>query len=171
MADFTAIWHFDPLCGILECMARRKRNIPPDLAYILSRLKLAIQALGYSFRDIERRLSASDGYLSRVFLGAIELKMDHVLGIAKALGMAPEELMHFIYPNPKEPISPAAYQLWRQVGGVPPVAPSLNPKPEPAEEKKGGITEADAERLLREALGRVIGDLASTLAKGGKEGS
>ena len=34
-------------------MARRIRNIPPDHAYILARLKLAIQALGYSFRDIE----------------------------------------------------------------------------------------------------------------------
>jgi transcriptional regulator with XRE-family HTH domain len=145
-------------------MARRKRNIPPDIAYILSRLKLAIQALGYSFRDIERRLHTSDGYLSRVFLGAIELKMEHVVHMAKALGMAPEELMHFIYPKPKEPISPAAYQLWRQVGGVPPVAPSLTPKP-PAEKKESAVTEADAERLLRQALGRVFGDLASTLGK------
>ncbi len=144
-------------------MARRKRNIPPDLAYVLARLKLAIQALGYSLRDIERRLKASDGYLSRIFLGTIELKVEHVIGIARALQMAPEELMHFIYPKPKDPISPAAYQLWRRVGGVPPVAPSLTPK---TEEKKAGVTDADAERLLREALGRVFGDLASTLAKG-----
>ncbi len=149
-------------------MARRKRNIPPDLAYVLGRLKLAIQALGLSLRDVERRLKVSDGYLSRIFLGTIELKVEHVIAIAKALQMAPEELMHFVYPKPKDPITPAAYQLWRRVGGTPPVAPSLAPKP--PEEKKGVASEADAERLLREALGRVFGDLASTLGKGAKEG-
>ena len=124
--------------------------------------------MGYSMRDVERRLRVSDGYLSRVFLGAIELKIEHVLNIAKALGMAPEELMAFIYPTPKEPISPAAYQLWRRVGGVPPVAPSFGPKPSPPPpppEPKTAATEADAERLLREALGRIFGDLASSLGK------
>jgi transcriptional regulator with XRE-family HTH domain len=148
-------------------MARRKRNIPPEIAHVLARLKLAIQALGYSMRGVEQRLRVSDGYLSRVFLGAIELKMEHVIGIAKALGMAPEELMAFVYPTPRDPISPAAYKLWRQVGGAPPIAPGFGPKPAPpAEEKKsGGVTEADAERLLRQALGRVFGDLASSLGK------
>jgi transcriptional regulator with XRE-family HTH domain len=150
-------------------MSRRKRNIPPDIAHVLARLKLAIQALGYSLRDVERSLKTSDGYLSRVFLGAIELKMDHIIGIAKALQMAPEELMAFVYPIPKEPISPAAYKLWQRVGGVPPAAPSLAPKQAPASEKKSGVAEADAERLLREALGRVFGDLASTLSKEARE--
>jgi transcriptional regulator with XRE-family HTH domain len=148
-------------------MARRKRNIPPEIAHVLARLKLAIQALGYSMRDIEPRLKVSDGYLSRVFLGAIELKIEHVIGIAKALGMAPEELMAFVYPTPKEPISPSAYALWRRVGGVPPVAPGFGPKPAPPppEPQKSAVTEADAERLLRQALGRVFGDLASSLGK------
>jgi transcriptional regulator with XRE-family HTH domain len=154
-------------------MARRKRNIPPEIAHVLARLKLAIQALGFSMRGVEQRLRVSDGYLSRVFLGAIELKMEHIIGIAKALGMAPEELMAFIYPTPKDPISPAAYQLWRRVGGVPPVAPGFGPKPTPAPapEPKSAATEADAERLLREALGRIFGDLASSLGKQGKEAS
>ncbi len=154
-------------------MARRKRNIPPELAHVLARLKLAIQALGHSMRTVENRLRVSDGYLSRVFLGAIELKVEHVLNIAKALGMAPEELMGFIYPTPKDPISPAAYQLWRRVGGIPPVAPGFGPKPAQAQtaEQKSAVTEADAERLLRQALGRVFGDLASSLGKQAAEAS
>jgi len=73
-------------------MARRARNIDPEIARVLQRIKIAIQSLGYSMRDIEKRLKASDGYLSRVFLGAIELKVDHIIGIAKAVGMAPEEV-------------------------------------------------------------------------------
>ncbi len=155
-------------------MARRRRELPPDLAHVLGRLKLAIQALGYSMRDIERLLRVSDGYLSRVFLGAIELKIAHVLQIAKALQMAPEELMAFIYPTPRDPISPAAYKLWRRVGGAPPIAPGFGPKPAPAvpaPEPRSAVTEADAERLLREALGRVFGDLASSLGKQAAEAS
>lgn len=152
-------------------MARRKRNIPPELAHVLARLKLAIQALGFSMRNVEQRLRVSDGYLSRVFLGSIELKMEHVLNIAKALGMAPEELMGFIYPTPKDPISPSAYQLWRRVGGIPPAAPGFGPKPAPPAEPKGPASEADAERLLRQALGRVFGDLASSLGKQAAEAS
>jgi len=139
---------------------RRKKTIPPDMAYVLGRLKLAVQGLGYSLRDIEKRLKTSDGYLSRVFLGTIELKVEHIFGMAKALGMAPEELVAFIYPTPKDPISPAAYQLWRRVGGTPPVAPK------PAETTAaGGIKEQDVERVLRQALGRVFGDLAGRIAE------
>lgn len=154
-------------------MARRKRNIPPEIAYVLARLKLAIQALGYSMRNIEHRLKVSDGYLSRIFLGAIELKIEHIIAIAKALGMAPEELMAFIYPTPKDPISPAAYQLWKRVGGVPPAAPGLGPKPTSGLAAQQDITaaEADAERLLRQALGRIFGDLASSLGKQATEAS
>jgi transcriptional regulator with XRE-family HTH domain len=140
---------------------RRKKTIPPEIAHVLSRLKLAIQALGYSLRDVERRLKASDGYLSRIFLGTIDLKMEHFVGIAKALQMAPEELMAFIYPTPKDPISPAAYQLWRRVGGSPPVAPSTAKKT--AEE--GAVRQEDVDRMLRQSLGRVFGDLASRLGR------
>ena len=142
-------------------MARRERNIAPEVAYVLARLKLAIQALGFSLRTIEKRLQTGDGYLSRVFTGLIELKMEHIIGIARALEMAPEELMAFVYPIRKDPISPAAYELWQRVGGLPPVAPSLAPR----QAAEGGVTETDAERLLRQALGRVFGDLASTLGK------
>ena len=76
--------------------------------------------------------------------------------------MAPEELMTFVYPIPTDPMSPAAYQLWERVGVAPPVRPGQIPR----EERKEAAPEADAERLLRQALGRVFGDLANTLSKG-----
>ena len=140
---------------------RRKRTIPPEIAHVLSRLKLAIQGLGYSLRDIEKRLKTSDGYLSRVFLGTIELKMEHVIGIAKALQMAPEELMAFVYPTPRDPITPAAYQLWRRVGGSPPVAASAVKK----QPEGGAVNQEDVDRMLRQSLGRVFGDLANRLGR------
>lgn len=141
-------------------MSPRRRNIHPEIARVLERLKIAIQALGYSMRDIEKRLKTSDGYLSRVFLGAIELKMEHIVFIAAALQMAPEELMAFVYPKPKEPMSPAAYELWRRVGGAPPSGLPGSPKP-----SEGGIRDVDVEGALRRTLGTVLSDLAAHLSK------
>ena len=107
-------------------------------------------------------MKVSDGYLSRVFSGAIEFRMEYIFGIAKALQLTPEEPVAFVYPIPKEPMSPAAYELWQRIGVAPPVRPSLAPK----EEGKSATSEVDTERLLRQALGRVFGDLANTLREG-----
>lgn len=134
---------------------RKKRVIRPDIGHVLGRLKLAIQGLGFSLRDIEKRMKVSDGYLSRVFLGTIELKIEHILDMAKALQMSPEELMAFVYPTPKEPVSPSAAQLWRRVGVVPAGAPGASQKPS----QKGVLTEEDVERVVRKALGGFFGSL------------
>jgi transcriptional regulator with XRE-family HTH domain len=131
----------------------------PEVRRVLETLKSAIRLLGYSVRDIERALGYSFGYLSRVFSGTIELKMEHVLDIARALEMAPEELLAFVYPSLKDPASPAAYELWQRVGGYPPtgrfVIRNIN---------KDGVTEEELERALRRTLGRVLSDLSGHLA-------
>jgi transcriptional regulator with XRE-family HTH domain len=140
-------------------MSEAKTHSNPEVRRILETLKSAIRLLGYSVRDIERTLGYSFGYLSRVFAGSIELKMEHILDIAKALEMAPEELLAFVYPTLKDPASPAAYELWQRVGGYPPkgtfVVRNIN---------KDGVTEEELERALRRTLGRVLGDLAGRLA-------
>lgn len=144
-------------------MPRKVRNIDPEIARVLQRIKIAIQSLGYSLRDIEKRLKVSDGYLSRVFLGAIELKLDHIIGISKALGMTPEELMAFVYPKQKDPMSPSTYELWRRVGGSPLGGlPGLQPQAP----KEGAPSDEELDRALRRSLSRVLGDLAGTLGGG-----
>ena len=144
-------------------MPRKVRNIDPEIARVLQRIKIAIQSLGYSLRDIEKRLKVSDGYLSRVFLGAIELKLDHIIGISKALGMTPEELMAFVYPKQKDPMSPSTYELWRRVGGSPLGGlPGLQPQAP----KESATSEEELDRALRRSLSRVLGDLAGTLGGG-----
>ncbi|HEX9941819.1 MAG TPA: helix-turn-helix transcriptional regulator [Thermoanaerobaculia bacterium] len=134
---------------------RRRRTIHPEIARVLERLKIAIRSLGYSFRDVEKRLRVSDGYLSRVFLGSIELKMEHIIGIARALEMAPEELVAFVYPKAKEPMSPTTHELWRRVGGSPPGGLPGTPKP------TEGVTAEDVERAARRALSDLFGSLAT----------
>jgi transcriptional regulator with XRE-family HTH domain len=140
-------------------MSVSKTPSNPEVRRVLDTLKSAIRLLGYSVRDIEKALGYSFGYLSRVFSGAIELKMEHILDIAKALEMAPEELLAFVYPTLKDPASPAAYELWQRVGGYPPtgtfVVRNIN---------KDGVTEEELERALRRTFSRVLGDLAGHLA-------
>src|SRR5260370_19569141 len=101
-------------------MAKTKPSVRPDVKHVLDTLKSAIRLLGYSVRDIEKTLGYSFGYLSRVFAGTIELKMEHILDIAKALSMAPEELLAFVYPELKEPPSKSAGQLRKRGGRVAP---------------------------------------------------
>lgn len=135
-----------------------KTHQRPEIRHVLDTLKAAIKVLGYSVRDIEKRLEYSQGYLSRVFSGSIELKVEHVVDISAALGMAPEEMLAFVYPHLKDPPSPAAWELWKRVGGKAPTGTfriRQMSDEEAAEEK--------LERNLRRAMGRILSDVARTV--------
>ena len=139
-------------------MAKTKPPIRPDVKHVLDTLKSAIRLLDFSVRDVEKALGYSFGYLSRVFAGTIELKMEHILDIAKALSMAPEELLAFVYPELKEPPSKSAVELWKRVGGVAPTGTIVF-----RNQSQAQIMEQDMEKALRRTLARVLGSLASDL--------
>ena len=130
----------------------------PEVKHVVDTLRTAIKVLGFSVRDIEKKLGYSQGYLSRVFSGAIELKVDHVIDIAYALKMAPEEILAFVYPHLKDPPSQAAWELWQRVGGKVPTGTFRIRKMSDEE-----AAEERLERSLRRALGRVFGDIARTV--------
>ena len=140
-------------------MSPAKPPVRPEVRYVLDALKSAIRILGFTVRDIENKLRYSHGYLSRVFAGTIELKMEHVIDIAKALEVDPEELLAFVYPTLKDPASPAAYELWQRVGGQPPVGTFVI-----RNIHKQSVTDEELERALRRTLGRVLGELSGHLA-------
>jgi transcriptional regulator with XRE-family HTH domain len=137
-----------------------KPTLRPEVRYVLDGLKSAIRILGYTVRDIEKKLGYSFGYLSRVFAGTIELKMEHVIDIAKALEVDPEELLAFVYPTLKDPASPAAYELWQRVGGQAPVGTFVI-----RNVHKESVTDEELERALRRTLGRVLGELSGHLVE------
>ncbi len=74
-------------------MIKTNPTTRPDVKHVLDTLKSAIRLLGFSVRDIEKKLGYSFGYLSWVFAGTIELKVEHVMDIVDALDMMPEELL------------------------------------------------------------------------------
>ncbi|MEO6194109.1 MAG: helix-turn-helix transcriptional regulator [Thermoanaerobaculia bacterium] len=141
-------------------MSPAKPPLRDEVRYVLDALKSAIKILGFTVRDIENKLRYSHGYLSRVFAGTIELKMEHVIDVAKALEVDPEELLAFVYPTLKDPASPAAYELWQRVGGQPPVGTFVI-----RNVHKQSVTDEELERALRRTLGRVLGEVSGHLTQ------
>jgi transcriptional regulator with XRE-family HTH domain len=65
-------------------------------------LRTAIRLSGVSFRQVERQLELSTGYLSRILAGQIQLRMTHVLAICHIIGVPAGSFFAAVYP-PKPP--------------------------------------------------------------------
>jgi len=111
-------------------------------------LTTALRILGISNREIEKRLQLSPSYLSRLFNGLIELRMEHLLSIARAIGLKPAELFHLAYPKRPDPPSDAACELRRVLEELAPPAPAP-----PREDEVERTIQETVQRLLAE-LGR-----------------
>jgi transcriptional regulator with XRE-family HTH domain len=138
----------------------------PEVEHMLHILKTTMRLLGVTNRDVERKLGLSSSYLSRLFSGHIELRYEHVVDIAGALGMRPEEMLHLAYPEMPDPLSESMQKVLRTMGrSVKPVqAPATSVAP-PAP------SEQDVEAMMARAFRRFFGQLAQygEEAAGGKK--
>ncbi len=82
---------------------------------VIHRLRTALRLLGFTNREIERRLGYTPSYLTRLLSGQIELRFEHIVDIAAAMGMTAEEFFQFAYPvragERSEPASKLAEML------------------------------------------------------------
>lgn len=62
-------------------------------------LRSAVQFLGVSHRQIERSMEMSTGYLSRIFSGKVELRVEHVLGVCAAINLPPAAFFEAAFPS------------------------------------------------------------------------
>ena len=111
---------------------------------ILRMLRMAIRLLGLSNREIERRLGWTPSYMTRILKGNIELKVEHLVAIAGAMGLSPREFFLFAFPDRGEPSSEAAVKL---VDFVEDFRPSAARKPDPQ-----GLTQEDLDQRIEAAL-------------------
>jgi transcriptional regulator with XRE-family HTH domain len=95
-------------------------QMTPESQHMLNVLRSAIRLLGYTFTDVAAKLGVGSGYLSRLFAGKIELKFDHVVSIARAIGFEPEEILHLAYPAPRRAPSKAAARYRELVSSTEP---------------------------------------------------
>lgn len=68
-------------------------------------LKTAMRVLGYTYQNVETKLGVAPGYLSRLFRGVIDLRFDHVVDIARAIELEPEEIVQLAFPLAPNPPS------------------------------------------------------------------
>jgi transcriptional regulator with XRE-family HTH domain len=136
----------------------------PETQHVLSVLKHAIRAAGLKNRDVERELGMGSSYLSRLFAGTIELRCEHVFRIARVAGLAPFEILHALYPAPKDPPSEAMVRLRELLRHLKPPPPPSPDWPRELEE----AFEIRLEQTLWESLRRLRLSLAP-LGVGGAE--
>ena len=126
--------------------------------HMLTMLKTAMRVLGYTNRDVERKLGLSSSYLSRLFSGLIELKFQHIIDIARAIGMEPEEMLYFAYPQAKNPPSEAAIRMRSLVGGAQPPAAQA---PAPVA-SSNAPTQREIEEMMTKTIRKLFGELAKS---------
>lgn len=113
-------------------------------------LTTAMRILDLSNREIEKRLDLSPSYLSRLFNGLIELRVEHLLSISRAIGLKPAEFFQLAYPRRADPPSEAALQLRRVIQELQPPPPAPSPQP---------VREEEIERKVQETMQRLLGEI------------
>jgi len=127
-----------------------------ETEHMLNKLKTAMRVLGYTNRDVERHLGLSSSYLSRLFSGMIELKFQHIVDIARAIGMEPEEILYLAYPQPKQPPTEAATRI-RALVGLPAAEAPTSTAPASAPNMP---TQKEIEEMMTKTIRKLFGELA-----------
>lgn len=136
-----------------------------DTIRILNLLRTALRLLGITNRAVEKELGMSSGYLSRLFSGAIDLRVDHVVEITRIIGLRPAEFFHLAYPRSPEPSSATALRLRellqgfqgaeREPAAAAPSAAPTSAAPAPA---LGAVPAEEIERMMLRTLRKLIGE-------------
>lgn len=118
--------------------------------------------MGISNREVERRLGLHPSFLTRLYSGQVEAKLEVVLGIARAIGLEYAELFDLLYPERPAPEqrSPAAQRIHGMLEGLHPprVQGGAAPGPQPREAREA-MAAPDPEALkamVREVLTEVL---------------
>jgi hypothetical protein len=126
---------------------------PEEVKRLLNVLRTSIRLLGLTNREIERRLELTPSYLSRLFAGAIELKVEHVVAITRAMGLQPWEFFELAYPRRSD--SPS--EAFRSIRTL---LRDMQPSPEPTVQPAALTTEEIEEKIqdsVRKALQKMAG--------------
>ncbi len=121
----------------------------PETQRLISLLKVCLKILGVTNREVARRMGMSPSYISKLFSGASELRLDHVIRICRAADLDPAEFFALAYPRHPAAVSPAAFKLRELLQNLQP--PPSTPRPaEPLSEDK-------IQGMLKETLEKMMG--------------
>ena len=118
--------------------------------HMIGVLRTSIRAVGLTYREVEKRLGVSRGYLSRLFSGAMDLRFDHVAEIAEAIGLEPEEVFRLAFPPRQAPVKPEVLRLREALGAN---APASEEMPESGETS---LLEKELERIVAKVFAKMF---------------
>ena len=121
----------------------------PETQRLISLLKVCLKILGVTNREVARRMGMSPSYISKLFSGASELRLDHVIRICRAADLDPAEFFALAYPRQPAAASPAAFKLRELLQNLQP-PPRSSPRPaEPlGEDKLQGVLKETLEKMM-----------------------
>lgn len=125
-----------------------------EIKRLLNVLRTAMKILDITNREVEKKLGLSYGYLSRLFAGAIELKIEHILDICGAIGLRPAEFFHLAYPRVPVPGTPAAAKLRDVLQGFQPGMDGEEP-----EAASTALSHEEIERMMLASLRRLLAEM------------
>lgn len=116
-------------------------------------LKHVVHTSGLSAREVERRMGASPGYLSRMFRGKFDVKLPQLYGILQAVGLHPSEFFALVFPPGSQEPSKLLLEIMAITPQVRETFYGRQEKPLPA---------AELERRLSEAIRNVFAEAQGT---------
>lgn len=137
----------------------------PETEHIIQVIRSAMRVLGFTNREVERRLGVSGGYLTRLFSGVMELRFEHIVDIARAIGLEHQEIFEMAYPQPRKPPTEAVQRIRETFGTAQPLeAPVFTAKMEfPKDEESLEVVEQGMERMMMKMLRKLFAEM---MAKG-----
>src|SRR5215207_9224635 len=120
-----------------------------EVERLLTVFRTAMRILGITNRDVEKKLGVSPSYLSRLFSGTIELKVEHVLELVTAIGLDPAEFFHLAYPRLPEPGSDSAQRLRQMLRDL---------QPPSAETRTAVPTQEEIDQMLVRSLRKLLAE-------------
>lgn len=105
----------------------------PETVRLIDLLKVCLKILGVSHREVARRLEMSPSYVSKLFSGSSEMRLDHVIRICEAVKLEPSEFFALAYPLPEKKASPALARLREVFRSMPQTPPPSVKEEEDAE--------------------------------------
>jgi hypothetical protein len=127
-----------------------------EIKRLLNVLRTAMKILDITNREVEKKLGLSYGYLSRLFAGAIELKIEHVLDVCGAIGLRPAEFFHLAYPRVQVPGTPAAARLRDVLQGF---QPQGGGDGEVSELAPPGLSHDEIEQMMLASLRKLLAEM------------
>jgi transcriptional regulator with XRE-family HTH domain len=116
-----------------------------DVVRVTQMLKAAVRFTGVSHRKIEREMGLSTGYLSRILSGKVELRIQHVLGVCRAIDLPPSAFFEAAYPSHE--LDP---EIARLVAALQELLPGEDAPP-PARARKAGPARPPARKIGKPA--------------------